>query len=50
MINYQKAVKDLRDKLIMTQAGFAKMLGVFLPQSIDGKTLLIDQLQMLENK
>ncbi len=28
MIDYQKAVKDLRDKLIMTQAEFAKMLGV----------------------
>lgn len=28
MIDYQKAVKDLRDKLIMTQVGFAKMLGV----------------------
>lgn len=28
MIDYQKAVKDLRDKLIMTQADFAKMLGV----------------------
>lgn len=27
MIDYQKAVKDLRDKLIMTQAEFAKMLG-----------------------
>lgn len=24
MIDYQKAVKDLRDKLIMTQAEFAK--------------------------
>mgnify|MGYP000431315600 FL=1 len=29
MIDYQKAVKDLRDKLIITQAEFAKMLGVF---------------------
>ncbi len=29
MIDYQKAVKDLRDKLIMTQAEFAKMLGVY---------------------
>lgn len=28
MIDYQKAVKDLRDKLIMTQTEFAKMLGV----------------------
>ncbi len=28
MIDYQKAVKDLRDKLNMTQAEFAKMLGV----------------------
>ena len=28
MINYQKAVKDLRDKLIMSQAEFANMLGV----------------------
>lgn len=28
MIDYQKAVKDLRYKLIMTQAEFAKMLGV----------------------
>lgn len=28
MIDYQKAVKDLRDKLIMTQAEFANMLGV----------------------
>ena len=28
MINYQKAVKDLRDKLILTQAEFAEMLGV----------------------
>jgi len=28
MIDYQKAVKGLRDKLIMTQAKFAKMLGV----------------------
>lgn len=28
MIDYQKAVKDLRDKLIMTQADFADMLGV----------------------
>ena len=28
MIDYQKAVKDLRDKLIMTQAEFAKMFGV----------------------
>ena len=28
MIDYQKAVKDLRDRLIMTQAEFAKMLGV----------------------
>ena len=28
MIDYQKAVKDLRDKLIMTQAEFADMLGV----------------------
>ena len=28
MIDYQRAVKDLRDKLIMTQAEFAKMLGV----------------------
>lgn len=28
MIDYQKAVKDLRDKLIMTQVEFAKMLGV----------------------
>lgn len=28
MIDYQKAVKDLRDKLIMTQAEFAKMHGV----------------------
>lgn len=28
MIDYQKAVKDLRDKLIVTQAEFAKMLGV----------------------
>ncbi|MEI3533318.1 MAG: helix-turn-helix transcriptional regulator [Bacilli bacterium] len=28
MIDYQKAVKDLRDKLIMTQAEFSKMLGV----------------------
>ena len=28
MIDYQKAVKDLRDKLLITQAEFAKMLGV----------------------
>ena len=28
MIDYQKAVKDLRDKLIITQAEFAKKLGV----------------------
>ena len=28
MIDYQKAVKDLREKYIMTQADFAKMLGV----------------------
>ncbi len=28
MIDYQKAVKDLQDKLIMTQADFADMLGV----------------------
>ena len=28
MIDYKKAVKDLRDKLIMTQAEFANMLGV----------------------
>lgn len=28
MIDYQKAVKELRDKLIMTQAAFANMLGV----------------------
>lgn len=28
MIDYQKTVKDLRDNLIMTQAEFAKMLGV----------------------
>jgi len=28
MIDYQKAVKDLRDKLIMTQAEFANMLGI----------------------
>lgn len=28
MIDYQKAVKDLRDRLIMTQAEFAKMFGV----------------------
>ncbi len=29
MIDYQKAVKDLRDKLIITQVEFAKKLGVF---------------------
>ena len=29
MIDYQKAVKDLRDKLIMTQAEFANMLGIY---------------------
>lgn len=29
MIDYQKAVKDLRDKLIVTQAEFANMLGVY---------------------
>ena len=28
MIDYQKAVKDLRDKVLITQAEFAKMLGV----------------------
>ena len=28
MINYQKAVKELRDKLIMTQQEFADYLGV----------------------
>lgn len=28
MINYQKAVKELRDKLIMTQKEFADLLGV----------------------
>ena len=28
MINYQKAVKELRDKLIMTQQEFAQFLGV----------------------
>ena len=28
MINYQKAVKELRDKLIMTQTEFAQCLGV----------------------
>ena len=28
MIDYQKAVKDLRDKLIMTQAEFANKLDV----------------------
>lgn len=28
MINYQKAVKELRDKLIMTQKEFANLLGV----------------------
>lgn len=28
MINYQKAVKELRDKLIMTQQEFAQLLGV----------------------
>lgn len=28
MINYQKAVKELRDKLIMTQVEFATFLGV----------------------
>lgn len=28
MIDYQKAVRELRDKLIMTQHEFAKMLGV----------------------
>lgn len=28
MINYQKAVKELRDKLIMTQLEFARYLGV----------------------
>ena len=28
MIDYQKAVKELRDKLIMTQTEFAKLLGV----------------------
>lgn len=50
MIDYQKAVKDLRDKLIMTQAEFAKCLVFLLPQSIDGKTVLIDQLQQLESK
>lgn len=28
MIDYQKTVKDLRDKLIMRQAEFAQMLSV----------------------
>lgn len=28
MINYQKIVKELRDKLIMTQKEFAQLLGV----------------------
>lgn len=28
MINYQKAVKELRDKLILTQKEFADLLGV----------------------
>lgn len=28
MINYQKVVKELRDKLIMTQKEFADLLGV----------------------
>lgn len=28
MIDYQRAVKELRDKLIMTQQEFAKLLGV----------------------
>lgn len=28
MIDYQKAVKELRDKMIMTQAEFATLLGV----------------------
>lgn len=28
MIDYQKAVKELRDKLIMTQTEFAEFLGV----------------------
>lgn len=28
MIDYQKAVKELRDKLIMTQLEFAEYLGV----------------------
>jgi len=28
MINYQKAVQELRDKLIMTQQEFAELLGV----------------------
>lgn len=50
MIDYQKEVKDLRDTLIITQAKFAKMLCVFLPQSTDGKTVLIGQLQQLVKK
>lgn len=51
MIDYQKAVKDLRDKLIITQVEFAKKAWCFLLlQSIDGKTVLIDQLQQLVSK
>ena len=38
MIDYKKAVKDLRDKLIMTQAEFANMLGVSF-EIIDGREL-----------
>lgn len=48
MIDYQKAVKELRDKLILTQSELANLLGVSLSlQSIDGNVGKTNQQQRL---
>ena len=47
-MDYQKLIKDLREKLILSQEDFAKLLGVSFSTVIDGKPQ--NMIQLLKSK
>ena len=42
--DYSKAIKELREKMLLSQVEFAQLLGVSLRQLIDGKMDNMNQL------